>query len=423
MSSLRFLCDEEIEDVFGESSGDNDSNFGYDNTELVLNEDEDLDYLLSDDTDRSDSDENQSQNEEYEENNNEIADPLFISKDGRIWNSEPTSNQSGRIRSENIITLPPGVTRYAKSRIDTPKDAFLLYFPKQIEKIIIENSNAFGQAKYGLQHIEIDSNLLYAYIGVLILAGVYRSNNETTDELFDEDNGRPIFRAIMPQKTFRYLNSIIRFDNTMSRRQQSSSDKFEPIRDLFEKWNNLLPNFYNPYESVTVDEQLLGFRGKCPFRQYMPSKPAKYGLKFWMLVCSKTYYVWRIQPYLGKPIGALTSERNQGQRVVLDLVDGLKGHNVTIDNFFSSHELGQILFAKGLTMVGTMRKNKRSIPPKLLECRKLPLYTSTFAFTENTVLVSYVGRKNKCTILQSTFHDSNDVGCGPKKLPAIIDYL
>ena len=50
------------------------------------------------------------------------------------------------------------------------------------------------------------------------------------------------------------------------------------------------------------------------------------------------------------------------------------------------------------------------------------MYTSTFAFKDNTILVSYIGKKNKCTILQSTMHNSPDIGPEPKKLPDIIKY-
>lgn len=158
--------------------------------------------------------------------------------------------------------------------------------------------------------------------------------------MFDGEYGRPVFRAIMSMKTFIYINRVLRFDDVLSRRQQKSSDKFAPIRELFDKWSNILPDCYNPHECVTVDEQLLGFRGRCKFRQYMPSKPVRYGLKFWLMVCSETCYVWKIQPYLGKADGASAPEKKQGARVVLDLIDGLKGHNVTMDNFFSSYELG-----------------------------------------------------------------------------------
>lgn len=240
-------------------------------------------------------------------------------------------------------------------------------------------------------------------------------------ELFDSDFGPPIFRAIMSRHKFLYMTKILRFDDTVSRRQNRSTDKFAAVRQLWDCWAELLPKYYNPSECVTVDEQLCGFHGRCKFRQYIPSKPARYGLKFWLLVCSKTCYVWKIQPYLGKPAGA-APEKDQGQRVVLDLVKGLKGHNVTMDNFFASYGLGQKLLQKQLTMVETLRKNRRSIPPKLLECKKAPLYQSTFVFANNTVQVSYVGRKDKCTVLMSTLHDSADVTDVPKKLPTIVSY-
>lgn len=73
-------------------------------------------------------------------------------------------------------------------------------------------------------------------------------------------------------------------------------------------------------------------------------------------------------------------------------------------------------------MVGTMRKNKRSIPPKLLEYKKKELHNLAFAFTKSTRLVSYIGRKNKCTILQNTLHNSIEIGSSEKKLHSIIEY-
>ena len=71
----------------------------------------------------------------------------------------------------------------------------------------------------------------------------------------------------MPKKTFLYVNQVIRFDDVMSRRQQQSTDKFAPIRELFEKWSDLLTDYYNPHECVTVNEQLVGFCGRCKFLQ------------------------------------------------------------------------------------------------------------------------------------------------------------
>jgi len=34
----------------------------------------------------------------------------------------------------------------------------------------------------------------------------------------------------------------------------------------------------------TIDETLVVFRGRCPFKMYIPSKPANYGIKVFSLV-------------------------------------------------------------------------------------------------------------------------------------------
>ncbi|XP_055362249.1 uncharacterized protein LOC129603679 isoform X1 [Betta splendens] len=126
------------------------------------------------------------------------------------------------------------------------------------------------------------------------------------------------------------------------------------------------------------------------------------------------------------------SEKKQGQRVVLDVTEGLAGPcNVTCDNFFTSYELGQRLLRRELTMLGTVRKNKPELPPALLSVKGRSAFSSVFAFTPSTVLVSYVPKKNKNVILMSTLHSAataaNDVllvdaGRRDKKPFAVLDY-
>ena len=100
---------------------------------------------------------------------------------------------------------------------------------------------------------------------------------------------------------------------------------------------------------MTVDECLVAFRGRCPFRQYMPNKPAKYGIKIWAACDAQSSYAWNMQVYTGKSPGE-APEKNQGMRVVLDMAEGLNGHNITCDNFFTSYALGEELLKREVTM-------------------------------------------------------------------------
>lgn len=116
-------------------------------------------------------------------------------------------------------------------------------------------------------------------------------------------------------------------------------DKLAAIRTVWDKWVHRLPLFYNPGYNVPIDEQLMPFRGRCPFRQYIPSKPAKYGIKIWAACDATSSYAWNLQVYTGKRDGG-TPEKNQGMRVVLDMTQGLSGHNITCDNFFYLAQAG-----------------------------------------------------------------------------------
>lgn len=226
----------------------------------------------------------------------------------------------------------------------------------------------------------------------------------------------------MSLKRYQQIASVLAFDDKSSRAARRRQDKFAAIRLLWDKWVENLKVLYRPHSNITIDEQLLGFFGRCNFKQFMPSKPSKYGLKFWVLCDSKTFFVWNIQPYLGKRPGD-APEKNQGPRVVNDLVDDLEGRNVTMDNFFTSYRLAQDLLKRGMTMVGTVRANKTFLSPTDKKAqRKEPEFSSRFYFTKDAVLVKYVPKRYRLVTLLSTFHKSGEIEQNPKKTPEIITY-
>ncbi|XP_014912949.1 piggyBac transposable element-derived protein 4-like [Poecilia latipinna] len=361
-----------------------------------------------------------SSEEEEDKENPEAESEAFLSKNGQItWSSE-TYDQHGRHAKRYIVKMTPGPTRYAVSRVHDIVSTFYLFITPAIKKIILEMTNREGFRKFGDSWKKMDEIDLQAYIGLLILAGVYRSRGEAAASLWDAESGRPIFRATMALSLFRIYSKLIQFDDRETRPARRVKDKLAPIREVWDKWVERLPYLYNPGPDVTVDEQLVPFRGCCPFRQYIPSKPAKYGIKSW--VASESSYAWKMQIYTGKSTSGCP-EKNQGMRVVLDVTEGLRGHNVTCDNFFTSYELGQQLLKRKITMIGTVRKNKPELPPALLTTKERKVFSSKFAFTPTTTLVSYLPKKNKNVVLMSTLHKDGDISNREDRKPNIIlDY-
>ena len=148
---------------------------------------------------------------------------------------------------------------------------------------------------------------------------------------------------------------VLRFDDAEYRRQHRSDDKLEPIRECFGV--STLRDGNAPGSMLTVVEELVTFRGRCPFKQYIPSKPGRYGIKFWIWSDSKSSYVYNTETYIGKKPNA-GREVNLGEKVVLELLEGIDavGRNVTCDNLFTSLSLARKLLAKKVTLVGTIRK-------------------------------------------------------------------
>lgn len=157
-----------------------------------------------------------------------------------------------------------------------------------VENIILTMTSLYGVRKYEDEWENIDLDTLHAYFGLLLLSGVYRSYGECVTKLWNEETGRPIFRATMSLKMFKRIHGCIRFDDREQRMANTAStstsvrDKLAPIRNVYDKWNHNLKAVYTPGKNITVDEQLVPYRGRCPFCQYIPSKPAKYGIKIWV---------------------------------------------------------------------------------------------------------------------------------------------
>jgi hypothetical protein len=252
---------------------------------------------------------------------------------------------------------------------------------------------------------------LLAYIGILIAAGANKASKMSVHQMWCSDPAfaTPFYTAAMSRSKFCLISTFLRYDDFQSRkdRLQESKDKLEAIKDVVEQFTEKCHKNYSVHEHITIDDRLAVFRGHCPFRVYMKSKPGRYGIKIWVASDVETSYIRNLQIYTGMQDGK--KETNQGHRVVLDLSKHLQnsGRGITVDNFFTSIPLAQDLLKKKLTLIGTVRANKVEIPPEFLLKKTREEHSSLFGFTKNMTMSSYVPKKGKSVILLSTQHLDN----------------
>ena len=112
-----------------------------------------------------------------------------------------------------------------------------------------------------------------------------------------------------------------------------------------------IQELYKPGRHISVDKGMIGFKGRLSFRQYMPAKPTKYGIKVWMAADASNGFVINHEVYLGKQPGCVLAN-GLGYSVVMELMSPSlnKNHHVYFDNFFLPQNYCKIFRMKELTL-------------------------------------------------------------------------
>lgn len=263
--------------------------------------------------------------------------------------------------------------------IITPQEAFDLFVTENLLNMIVEQTNLYGDAlnaealskgtpkanarikDWKRTNVEELKHFLglVLWMGLVPLGSIpsYWSKN-------------PLYNNFLAPKTmsrnrFELLLRCLHFaDNSLN--SESRLAKIEPlITHLQESFHNVLL----PGEDVVIDETLVPWRGRLVFRQYIPNKAHKYGIKLFKL-CSNAGYTYSFQVYTGM---SQTGERekNLAQNVCLKLMEGLlnKGRTLYVDNFYTTHSLATELLTNKTHVVGTVRRHRKVFPKDVMNAK------------------------------------------------------
>ncbi|CAI6359412.1 unnamed protein product [Macrosiphum euphorbiae] len=339
---------------------------------------EDMESLNDSCSDDSENDENtisveRHNQENYEsdeptENTSEESEPddegeneYYLGKDKITkWKKNPPPRNT-RTAHCNIITHLPGVKPHARNA-KTIIESWSLFFPDNVIQEIVTCTNIYLtkiRINYGRERDVLDTSVveIRALFGLLYIAGMMKSNHLNLSDLWSNDGLSPeYFRAVMSKTRFYLLLRALRFDNINTRSEKKKFDKLAPIRTIFDEFVDRCKLNYTVGEYCTIDEMLEGFRGKCSFRQYIPNKPNKYGIKTFSLVDARLFYTTNMEVYVGKQPNGPYNQGNSASSIVKRMISPISktGRNLTIDNWFTSVPLAvDLLQNHRITMVGS----------------------------------------------------------------------
>ena len=300
-------------------------------------------------------------------------------------NQEFAKSRAGRPPARQLRQVPAGVIEEAQSA-KTPLDCFQLFLPPEVISRLVRLTNANIErlhpndqeppdSKKGNRR-KTDATELKAFLGLLYFRGLLQQNMWSVKRLFEDQIGHPIFSATMARDRFEFIRRVIKFDNPETRAERFRRDKFAAFRDFFEAWNLLCAHTVNPGDFVTIDECLYALRNKLSFKTYNPNKPSKYGINVKCLNEVVFPYTYRSEVFAGKPEVLEGAEFYipSTHRITLRLLEmvgweRLQGCHLTVDNLYTSVPLAEELLQKKMTLLGTMRANRKGLTKEISETK------------------------------------------------------
>ncbi|KAK3728257.1 hypothetical protein QZH41_006731 [Actinostola sp. cb2023] len=303
-------------------------------------------------------------------------------------------------------------------------DYFELFFPDELFENIKLWTNRWVELK-AVENFSAISEIeeIKAYFA-LLLAMNKDVNLPRYENYFRQDERKwlylvPGFSRVFTLHRFQHLNRYICFAdpdelNLVDMARVTENDKLAKVRPFIETMQKGFQENFNCGKAIAIDECMVPYKGRLSIKQRMTAKPVKWGVKLFELCDSETSYLYRFEVYLGK-------ERNQQAQtpsaigksgeVVTQLTNGLegKGHNLYIDNWYTSVGLTHLLQAKGIYVCGTVRPNRKGYPAELKTLKGSKMARGNSEIRSYNGITALAWKDTKLVHFLSTIHSPEEI--------------
>jgi hypothetical protein len=190
--------------------------------------------------------------------------------------------------NEVSVVVPRAIEKHL-----TPLAFFHVFVPLEFMENIVEATNLYGSHKHGEDWVPTTLEEIKRIFSVLIFMGMFRANN--IHMLWSLDGKSPFISKVFPNRD-RFLSVYRCF--YINRGGRNVRDPLWHVRPLMDLLNEKFAASYTPSHVLTLDEALVPCKARSTLKQYIKSKPHKWGYKVWCLV--NEGYLLRFEVYTGK---------------------------------------------------------------------------------------------------------------------------
>ena len=347
-------------------------------------------------------------------------------------NGEEEQNYSN-LRWSSAIRAPQDIN-FNGMRVEMEENSsclqyFELLFTNDVYQLILDETIRFERQK---RHL--DRNLrghlhdftipeLKAWLGLTLNMGLVRKNSIKSYWSKNSVIQTPIFPNTMSRDRYLHFLRFLHFTDN-----DNAPDPADPNRDKLWKikpfLNALLPRFttvYAPSQNLSLDETLIKFKGRVQFRQFLPLKRSRFGLKGFVIADASTGYVLNTSIYTGKEGPA--ASKDLAMRVVLNLTEPYahKGYRLFVDNWYTSVPLFLELERRSILSLacGTVRGNRKFLPKEIVDQRNEQvkrLKRGDSLFRQSGNLICCTWKDKKPVHLLSTIPEGLEIGQVERRL-------
>lgn len=340
---------------------------------------QDPDFVIDDEGSDDTSSEDESAEESWNLPSTSGSTPTNTESD---WLKQKLNNIEWEMATEEDpepieYTVPFSGMKYIYSGIlaqAKPIDYFDLFLTHDILEHIVQQTNLYATQELLVNDtssqsrthawVPVTINEMVKFLGLIGWMGLVKLPAIKDYWRVHKLYGVPLARTVMPRNRFELILKFIHFaDNSVA----DPNDRLCKLRELLNMFVELYQKTYLPGKRVCVDESLIPWRGRLIFRQYIPNKAAKYGIKVFKL-CTEKGYTWNLKVYCGK---SKDPESEVSEKTVMSLAEGLldEGRTVYTDNYYTSIPLAYRLRRRKTHLVGTLRANRKYLPKEVVSAK------------------------------------------------------
>lgn len=314
----------------------------------------------------------------------------------------------------------------------TVLESFELFFSEDFVTRIAQQTNLFynnkrDQAPQNRKTwTDVTINELYCFIAVSYLMAQVKKlkivDYWSTDALLVT----PIFGQVFSRDRFLSILWALHF----SEESQNENDKLHKIRLVVDHLKKVYQNTFYPFENLCIDESLMLFKGRLSFKQYIPSKRHRFGIKLFVLCDCETGYILDFIIYCGatSDIQEYDTQLGKSGNIVFTLMQPYlgSGHTLYTDNWYTSPILYGMLYARQTNACGTVKQNRKNMP----DMKEKISRGQVIHFSTDNILALKWQDKREVRML-TTLHTADMVHTGKKdpvkktdisKPKCIVDY-